>query len=64
MMSAIGRPAGIVLVVGEEREIGGAILVDMWPVVPRDHLIQLKDLGCPQFGMKRESRTADRRRLA
>lgn len=26
----------------EDRKLGIAILVDMWPVVPRDHLIELK----------------------
>jgi hypothetical protein len=47
----------------EEREVGIAILLDMWPVVPRNHLIDLKDLSCSQLGMRRESKTADRRRL-
>ena len=46
----------------DEREIGIAILVNMWPVVPRDHLIELKDLSFPQSA-RRESSTRDRRRL-
>jgi hypothetical protein len=47
----------------DEREIGLAILVDMWPVVPKEHLIALKERGCPQSGVKRESSIAHRRRL-
>jgi hypothetical protein len=47
----------------EEREVGIAILVDMWPVVPREHLIALKERGCPQSAMKRESSVAYRRRF-
>ena len=47
----------------DEREVGIAILVDMWPVVPKEHLVALKGLGCPQAGVKRESSIAHRRRL-
>ena len=47
----------------DEREIGIAILVDMWPVVPKEHLIALKERGCPQSGVKQESSIAHRRRL-
>ena len=47
----------------DEREIGIAILVDMWPVMPKEHLIALKERGCPQSGVKRESSSENRRRL-